>query len=237
MQNESNTKYTGLEELLAAENYRTNYNNFIVESCIKQVKKPSSLIDFGAGIGTLSLILKEKLNVSPICIEVDQKNTRYLRNRDFQTLKNIEDFEDNTDLIFSSNVLEHIQDDIEILELLRNKLSTDGFLYLYLPANMLLWSKVDESVGHYRRYSRKEIKRKLKATGYKVKSVYYADSMGFLAILVMKLFKYSTDKVIESPASLKSYDSFIFPVSRFLDAIGLKFLFGKNLVIVAQRNH
>ena len=61
MQNESNSKYTGLEELLAAEKYRNNYNEYIVENCVRQVEKPNSFIDFGAGIGTLSEILKIKL--------------------------------------------------------------------------------------------------------------------------------------------------------------------------------
>ena len=59
------------------------------------------------------------------------------------------------DFVFSSNVLEHIKDDIEVLKAIRNKLSDNGELYLYLPAHMILMSRIDEVVGHYRRYSKK----------------------------------------------------------------------------------
>ena len=235
MQNKSNLKYTGLEELLAAETYRKNYNKFIVDKCVNQIDKPDSFIDFGAGIGTLSEILKSNLGVSPICIEIDEKNKQYLDNRGFQNFTDIADVHVDIDLVFSSNVLEHIEDDVDILESIYKKLNINGFIYLYLPANMILWSKVDESVGHYRRYSRSEIKIKLQSVGFEIRSAYFADSLGFIAILIMKLFKYNTDKVIESPSSLKIYDRYLFPVSRLLDLLGCKFLFGKNLIIIGQK--
>jgi SAM-dependent methyltransferase len=235
MQNEVNTTYSGLEELLAAENYRKNYNEFIVNNCLNQIEISKRFVDFGAGIGTLSILLKKKLGKEPICVEIDKNNIEYLKNRNLEHFKNIDDVKESIDLVFSSNVLEHIEDDISILKSIQSKLNKNGFLYLYLPANMILWSKVDNSVGHYRRYSRSEIKKKLNLCGFEVQSIYYADSVGFMAILVMKLFKYNTDKVIESPSSLKFYDRFIFPLSRFLDSIGLKFLFGKNLIVVGKK--
>ena len=235
MQNESNTKYTGLEELLTTEKNRKNYNRFIVESCLKKVEKPNNIIDFGAGIGTLSEILKQKFNTSPICIEIDEKNIKYLNNRNFENFKNIDDVKGKVDLVFSSNVLEHVKDDFVVLKSINNKLNSNCYLYLYLPANMLLWSEVDESVGHYRRYSRLEIKKKLISAGFEIKSIYYADSIGFMAILIMKLIGYDADKVIESSAILNTYDRYIFPLSKFFDAIGLKFLFGKNLIVLAKK--
>ena len=100
---------------------------------------------------------------------------------------------------------------------------------------MLLWSEVDENVGHYRRYSRFEITQKLLSSGFEIKSVCYADSIGFFAILIMKLLRFNTGNVIGSPRSLKIYDRYIFPFSKFFDMIGLRFLFGKNIVIVGKK--
>lgn len=236
MQNHANTKYTGLDELIAAENFRENYNEFIVNNCLNNVNRPDQVVDFGAGIGTLSEILKKKLGKLPICVEIDKKNIEYLNNRNFKNYKNIHDIKQSIDLVFSSNVLEHIENDISVLKSIQNKLSKNGFLYLYLPANKILWSKVDESVGHYRRYTRSELKKKLKLTGFEVLSIRYADSVGYIAIIIMKLLKYNTDKVIESPSKLIFYDRFIFPISKFLDSIGFKFIFGKNIIVIARKN-
>jgi SAM-dependent methyltransferase len=235
MQNESNLIYNGLLELQNTENYLKNYNNYIVELCVRQVEKPNSCIDFGAGIGTLSEILIIKFGISPICVEIDAENIKYLDDRNLQNFKDIDDVKGGIDLVFSSNVLEHIKDDVSVLQSIKDKLNSNGYLYLYLPANMLLWSELDVIVGHYRRYSRSEIKRKLRSVGFEIKSVNYSDSIGFFASLMMKLVGYDRDKGIGSPASLKIYDRYILPFSKFFDAIGLKLLFGKNIVVVAKK--
>ena len=235
IQNKFNLKYSGLAELLSTENCLKNYNNHIVEYCVNQISKPKSIIDFGAGIGTLSEILRTKFGIAPICIEIDEENRKYLNDRNLQNFKKIDDVKDGVDLVFSSNVLEHIEDDVSTLESIKSKLNSNGYLFLYLPANMILWSQLDLIVGHYRRYSRSEIKRKLKSVGFEIQSVYSADSIGFFASLLIKLYGYNPDNIIGSDKSLKFYDRFIFPLSQTFDVIGLKFLFGKNLVIVARK--
>ena len=63
---------------------------------------------------------------------------------------------DQYDFIYSSNVLEHIYDDVKSLKQLESKLTKNGTLVLYLPAFQILYSDLDRSVGHFRRYSKKE---------------------------------------------------------------------------------
>jgi len=235
MQNESNSIYNGLLELQNTENYLNNYNNYIVEQCLRRVKRPNSCIDFGAGIGTLSKIFKIKYGISPICVEIDAENIKYLDDRNLQNFKDINDVKGGVDLVFSSNVLEHIKDDLSVLQSIKDSLNSNGYLYLYLPANMILWSELDHIVGHYRRYSRSEIKQKLRSAGFEIKYVSYSDSIGYFASLMMRLFGYDKDNGIGSPTSLRIYDRYILPFSKFFDAIGFKFLFGKNIVAVAKK--
>ena len=235
MQNESNLRYSGLVELQNTENYLNNYNNYIVDQCVKKVRKPNSCIDFGAGIGTLSVLLVKNYGISPICVEIDEENIKFLNTRNLQNFRNINAVKGCVDLVFSSNVLEHIKDDDTVLEAISEKLNISGYLYLYLPANMLLWSELDEIVGHYRRYSRSEIKRKLTSAGFEIESIHYADSIGFFASLFIKLVGFDKNNAIGSPTSLKIYDRYILPFSKFFDAIGLKFFFGKNIVAVAKK--
>ena len=160
-------KYSGLDELLNLE-VMTNYNLFIVEQAMKYVEDPKKVVDFGSGIGTLALIFLNSFSIDPLCVENDKINIAYLRKRKLKTLPSLSNIRDEVDLIFSSNVLEHIEDDVSVLRAFNQKLCPNGKLFLYLPAHMFLWSKLDESVGHYRRYVFKELKEKCKYTGFKI---------------------------------------------------------------------
>jgi predicted SAM-dependent methyltransferase len=59
-------------------------------------------------------------------------------------------------MIYSSNVLEHIEDDSRALNEMFAKLQINGKLAIYVPAFMFLFSDLDIKAGHFRRYSKKE---------------------------------------------------------------------------------
>ena len=234
MQNSSNTSYSAIEELKLVE-ILVNYNNEIVSNAIKYLKGSKKIVDFGAGIGTLSLIFRNKYKLDPICIEIDDENINYLSKRNFRPFKDIDLAPLELDAIFSANVLEHIKDDLIILKKMKNHLKKKGLVYLYVPANMKLWSELDVTVGHYRRYEKKSLVAKLKKAGFKVKKIYYADSLGYLATILCKVKNITNKTKFASKKSLIFYDKFIFPISRFLDNLGLKFILGKNLIAIAEK--
>ena len=136
--------------------------------------------------------------------------------------------------MFSSNVLEHIDNDVEILEEIRSKLSDEGMIYLYLPAHEILRSKLDEAVGHYRRYSKKDILSKLKLSGFVTTKIHYADSLGFFITLITKIINYNPISDIGSSTSMKVYDKYILPISKLIDRLGGRYLVGKNIVVCAK---
>lgn len=100
---------------------------------------------------------------------------------------------------------------------------------------MILWNDMDNSVGHYRRYEVKDLKKKCDIVGLSIESLHYSDSIGFFASFAIKLLGYNKVLGIGSLSSLKFYDKWIFPFSNFLDFIGFKYLLGKNLILVAIR--
>lgn len=63
------------------------------------------------------------------------------------------------------DVVEHIEDDERFLRHLHDLLVLGGMLYLTVPAYNFLWSSADVSAGHFRRYSLRGLRRKLKAAG------------------------------------------------------------------------
>ena len=234
MQNSKNSKYSGVTEKFNME-VMANYNNHIFEVALSYFNNVKKCVDFGAGIGTLAVILRKKFNINPVCIEIDDDNINYLRKRNFKFLRNLKNAPKDNDLIFSSNVLEHIKDDQSILNLMKKKLKQNGILYLFLPAKMLLWSRMDEAVGHYRRYEFQEIKFKCEKAGFEIKKIHYVDSIGFFASLALKIFGYNAKHGLGSKKSIKFYDKYIFPISKIFDNLGLKHLLGKNLLIIAKK--
>ena len=234
LQTKEQLTYSGLEELVSTETM-LNYNEHIVNLAIKYCPKPKTCFDFGAGIGTLSLIFREKFGIEPECIEIDQTNISYLSERRFTQLSSLNDASKQADLIFSSNVLEHIEDDTEIMAAMNEHLHKDGYLFLYLPAHMILWSEMDDAVGHYRRYSKAELRQKLTNAGLQIERMHYADSIGFIASLLMKYLGHNAETGLGSVSSLKFYDRFIFPISRALDNLGMKYVIGKNIVVSAKK--
>ena len=228
--------YSGKKELENSDKFLKNYNSEVVKIFFNHFEsKGSKILDFGAGIGTLSILYEKMSGIKPVCVEIDLENRKFLKSKGFLVFKSIFNSKNNFDAVFSSNVLEHIENDQKTLDDIYKKLNKDGLLFLFLPAFEILYSDMDKKVGHFRRYSMQDIKKKLEKAKFKIVSSSYLDSLGFFASFAMKIIGYNENKGIGSPKSLKFYDKYIIPISFFLDRIGLRFFFGKNLILLAKK--
>lgn len=189
------------------------------------------MLDFGAGYGILADIMIQHGVVT--CIEIDPDLASHLRQKHHVSESLAEISNNSIHFIYSSNVLEHIKDDETTLKQLFGKLKKEGLLCLYLPAFDIIWSKMDERVGHHRRYSSQLIQKKLHDAGFQVKHWQYVDCLGFFATLIFKLLGSKNGEA--STRSLQIYDKFLFPISTKLDHL-FKNRIGKNIFIVAQKN-
>jgi SAM-dependent methyltransferase len=235
-------KYSGHEELLTVEENLKCYNTDIakrVVSTLHQVRLSSqetpNILDFGAGIGTLAQIVHGLVGIRPKCIEIDSLQTTILKSKGFDAYQSLKDVPEKADLIYSSNVLEHIIEDEKVLVEIYSSLVVGGYLFIYVPAHQFLFSELDEKVGHVRRYSRKELEMKVKSSGFTIIRIEYHDSLGFLASLCLKYFGFKRKLGLGSPASYQMYDSIIFPISKILDRVGLRRIIGKNILLVAKK--
>ena len=132
-------------------------------------------------------------------------------------------------------MLEHIEDDVQALSDLCNSLSDNGTLVIYVPAFQILFSDLDRKVGHYRRYQKRELKYKLRNSCFKIEKIEYVDSIGFFAAFAIRLLGWRELGNLGNSRSLRFYDKFIFPISKSMDFIGFKYLFGKNLYVVGRK--
>lgn len=64
------------------------------------------------------------------------------------------------------DVIEHVEDDVRLLERTRSLLRPGGRLYLTVPAFGWLWAEDDVLAGHFRRYSGARLRELLRRTGF-----------------------------------------------------------------------
>jgi SAM-dependent methyltransferase len=75
------------------------------------------------------------------------------------------------DVIGAYEVLEHIEDDADMLKQWSAYLKKGGYALFTVPARMKYWGAVDEQAGHVRRYERRELHDLLTNNGLSVLSI------------------------------------------------------------------
>jgi SAM-dependent methyltransferase len=192
-----------------------------------------AILDFGAGDG----LFVGKLSAQGIkadCVEPDPHLKDRLRDRAATVFSDVHDAPDaGYDFVYTINVLEHIEALDETCAQLFRVTVPSGRLFVFVPAFEILWTALDDEVGHVRRFTRKSLKTALERSGFSVERIEYFDSIGFPAALAVRvlerlgLFRYSGGTV-------GFYDHYIFPLSRSLDSV-TSCVFGKNLIAVARK--
>jgi SAM-dependent methyltransferase len=225
--------YTGTENLEVMAD-AVNYNQFLRSLVRRWVTATgrAQVADFGAGIGTFSNIFT--VNEADVtCMETDEQLRKRLTAQGYK-LDELDATSQDYDYIYSLNVLEHIVDDSAALNALVKRLKPGGRLFIYVPAFQLLWTPMDTLLEHQRRYRRSDLREKLQKAGLTVPICKYADSAGFFATLVFKVFPNQNGTI--NRTALILFDRVAFPVGRLLDNLGLGYLLGKNVYAVGVKS-
>jgi precorrin-6B methylase 2 len=219
-----------------AKNYRTT----IIQEFQPYLK--GTVWEIGAGIGQITQSLMDLPNISElICIEPELKFTNIHRQRNHHpNLTLIEGTIDNAQSynppksIISVNVLEHIEKDTEELQKYHTHLShKNGDLCLLVPARDELYSAIDKDFGHFRRYKKHELSKKLQNAGFALKKIHYFNSAGYFAWLIK--FKLLRSRTF-APNQVTLYDSYIFPPVHWLETHICRPPIGQSLIAVATAN-
>jgi SAM-dependent methyltransferase len=222
--------YSGRDNLVAMR-AAVNYNRHLMDLVERNAPVGASKwLDFGAGEGQFAQPFM-KAGRPVLAVEVDRELVSALRAKGVETCEDLSLVPDGSiDYIYSLNVLEHIEHDVEILAALRKKLRPGGRIFIYVPAFQSLYSEMDRLVGHHRRYTRRSLERAAMAAGLKPLRSRYVDCVGFVAAGVYKLLP-GTGGTITTDA-VAAYDRLAFPVSARLDA-AFGALAGKNVCLLA----
>lgn len=95
------------------------------------------------------------------------------------------------DMVLILDVLEHLDDPIDALRRARNWIAEDGLLIVLVPAFAWLWTRHDEINDHRCRYTRRQLKAQLKASGWRARKTRYL----FAALIPPKLIQLGLGKL------------------------------------------
>lgn len=241
-QSATNPEFSGSQQLLDSELGLIRYTTEVVSKFHKKMHlgtlltgEIAEVMEFGAGTGFLASIMLDKFGIRPDCVELDPELVKLIKRKGFVSFRFLKDTPRKYARVYTSNVLEHIQDDNSILKELFDSIIPGGYIGIYVPSHPILYSEMDRQIGHVRRYTKSEIRKKVELAGFEIEILHYDDFLGFFASLFVKYAGYKKSSGLGSISSLIFYDKIIYPVSKVLDLIGFRYVLGKNLFLVARK--
>lgn len=200
------------------------------------------VFEIGAGIGNYTEFLLDRDCV--VCLEIHADATAHLRERfaanpkihiyqgDIAdpSLRSLAEHRCDTAICF--NVLEHVQDDVAALENIAHILAPGGRVLLIVPAIPAIMGTVDQSLGHYRRYTRTSLRSAFAAAGYTIERLWYMNFPGILGWLLNNRIIKRTE---ESPSQIIFYDKAIVPWVSAVERV-IRPPLGLSLVCVARHS-
>ncbi len=153
------------------------------------------VLEVGSGIGNISAhLLRDQVNVSlsdlrpEYCRLLEKKfgNNVHLH-QVYELDLSLPDFKERYidllekfDSIVALNVIEHIENDSRAIENAKSLLRRNGKLIILVPARQSLFNSLDRELGHYRRYSKKLLKKVMNNAGFSISYCQYFNAAGIL---------------------------------------------------------
>ena len=223
---------------LEAMSFATNYHNWILDEFKPHLGK--SVAEVGAGTGNFSSLLVSADIERLVAFEPSENMYAVLRDRmagaDNVTTVNCffgdkcREYKDEFDSVVYVNVLEHIEHDDSELSLVHGSLRTGGHVLLFVPALSWLYSEFDKTLGHFRRYHKKDIIRLVEGAGFDIVHARYFDMAGIIPwYIAFVLLKKSI-----SAGNVTLYDKLVVPIMRKVERIVTPPT-GKNILLIGKK--
>ena len=220
------------EALRAANNYR----RALVREFTPHLR--GRVLEIGAGVGQITELLRQNPEIRHLlAIEPDAALCREFR-KSFPGQPLIEGTihalggDEVWDSLVSINVLEHIrEDERELADYSRLLQREKGRICLFVPARQEIYAPIDRDFGHYRRYSKAELRGKLLKAGFEVLRLDYFNWVGYFAWWLNFCVRKQRHFEIRL---VRLFDRVIFPCVYAFESRVFAPPFGQSLIAVAR---
>jgi len=195
------------------------------------------VLEVGAGIGQITSDLlrrpqiKKLISVEPDAAFCARIREQFPEHDLLQGTVNELKSEFDWDAILSINVLEHIEEDEEELATYHRLLQpARGALCLFVPARPEIYAPIDKDFGHFRRYTRPALQKKLVGAGFELALFRYYNLVGYFAwwLSFCILKKRSFDV-----SAVRFFDKAIFPAVHSFESNIYAPPIGQSLIAIA----
>lgn len=180
--------------------------------------KPSKILDVGAGSGFFSRHLLAHTDAKEAwCIDTnyDTDSQQTEAGKPIRFLRELDHLD--ADLVMMMDVLEHVDDDVGLLNEYVRKVPVGARFLVSVPAFDFLWSEHDLFLDHRRRYTLARLQRVMTQTGLQIEQgAYYFGAVFPLAATLRLLEKLSPPKKTPPQSQLKRHHPL---VNSFLSAL------------------
>lgn len=222
--------------------------NLLIQSALRDAAvSPDSFFEIGCGTGFVltgvgSAFPQTRLVGSEIFVEGLAHARRRLPAAelvqvDARNLPYTEEFA----AIGAFDVLEHIEEDEQVLAEMHRALRPGGTLVVSVPQHRWLWSPADDYAHHVRRYSRAELHEKVSDAGFEV----VRDTSFVSLLLPLMLVSRTVDRLLRRPydprremqirPGLNAVLGHVMRLERWLIRRGVRFPVGGSRLVVARR--
>lgn len=223
-------------------------NRLIADMMKRHFPKAESVLEIGCGTGYVLKGLQTALpSVRLAGSEIYANGLPYARRRLgpdvelFQMDARAIPFSEQFDVVCAFDVVEHIDEDMDVLREMRRTVRPGGGIFLSVPQHPWLWSRTDEIAHHKRRYRINELGDKCRAAGFRILRTTSFVSTLLPAMLAQRLLRtrkaeYDPCDEMRLPPMLDRTFDVLLETERRLIASGLSLPIGGSRFVVAERD-
>jgi len=151
------------------------------------------------------------------------------------------DYEQHFDVIGMFDVLEHIDEDEQVLQQVYKACRPGGGILVTVPQHPFLWSQFDERSSHARRYTRTQISERIVRAGFTLQRVTSFNSLTLPLMLAARLrnsrgqASYNILNDFKVNPTINQFLMHVLRLERQIIQAGVSFPAGGSLLVVAKR--
>jgi 2-polyprenyl-3-methyl-5-hydroxy-6-metoxy-1,4-benzoquinol methylase len=199
----------------------------------KYSARRKTLIEVGAGSGFFSESMCQKfLGLTAICVDTSYETEWRSRDRRISFVKRASI--NNADVFIFADVLEHVSNDVLLIQEYVGKAETGSLVLISVPAFMFLWSNHDVYLEHYRRYTRAQLEEIVKLAGLEILESRYLFAGVFPLVYLKRLFRQSNSEKSDMKEIFGPMNALLRAISKFEHKWVRSKYFGTSVFIAAR---